>query len=268
MKNCIVLGFGRSGTSLMGGILYHSGYFMGDDLYPPRESNPKGFFENEVINVINEKILSEYDYIKIRKTTDPILYKSSPFNPVYGQRWLSYIEPGTDITCFDDSIGSEIQKALNVPGFAYKDPRFNYTLPIWNRFLAGDIVKICMFRHPSATVESVIKDCKTADYLADFYIDREIIYKLWYNSYQRVLTNLSGYTDEKIIFVNYGQLLSKEILPELSEKLEVDLESDFILPELNRSLSTSIAPHNITELYETLCRLSGLYKTKSHPTQL
>ena len=115
-----------------------------------------------------------------------------------------------------------------------------------------------MFRHPGATAESVIKDCKTANYLTDFHIDREILYKLWYNSYQRVLTNLSGNKDENMIFVHYEQLLSKEILPKLSEKLEVDIDSTFVSPELNRSPSTISVPQCTIELYETLCSLSQI----------
>ena len=57
MNNCLILGFGRSGTSLLGGLLHHSGYFSGNHLHPARESNPKGFYEDVVINRINEHIL-------------------------------------------------------------------------------------------------------------------------------------------------------------------------------------------------------------------
>ncbi|MCX6303965.1 MAG: hypothetical protein NT040_03265 [Bacteroidetes bacterium] len=257
MKNCIISGFGRSGTSLMGGILYHSGYFMGEDLYPSRESNPKGFFENDVINGINEKILSEYDYINVRKTTESIAYRSSPFNPMYGQRWLSYIESQTLIDSFDDSIGLGIQKALAVPVFAYKDPRFNFTLPIWNRYLAKDVVYICMFREPDKTVESVLKDCQTADYLDGFFIDRDIAFQLWYNSYQRLFQTIDQDVRNRMIFIHYEQLLSREILPELSGKLEVSLDAGFISPELNRSRSNGNTPEYVQDLYRTLCRLSG-----------
>jgi len=231
---------------------------MGDNLYPSRESNPKGFFENDVINGINERILSHYDYIKIQNTNNPPAYQSSPFNPLYGQRWLSYIEPETSITYIDDSIVTEIQKVLSVPVYAYKDPRFTFTLPIWNRFLPSEIVYICMFRQPDITVESVIKDCTSADYLKDFYIDCDIIFKLWYNSYQRVLKNLNEDTNLKMIFVNYEQLLSKDILPELSKKLDVDLDSLFISPDLNRSRSSNDSPQYALDLYKTLCGLSGL----------
>ncbi|MCX6267470.1 MAG: sulfotransferase [Bacteroidetes bacterium] len=260
MKNCFILGFGRSGTSMMGGILYHSGYFMGENLYPSRESNPKGFFENDFINGINERILANYDYISIRKDLDPINYKSSPYNPLYGQRWLSYIAPETLITQIDDSISSDIQKAVAVPVFAYKDPRFNYTLPLWQKHMPGDVVYICMFRSPDVTAESVLRDCKTADYLSGFHINREIIFDLWNNSYQRVLKNLNREPGQKMIFVHYDQLMSKEILPELSSKLETGLDSDFISPELNRSRSTTLAPKHTIELYEKLCKLSGFHQ--------
>jgi len=45
MKNIIILGSGRSGTSMVAGTLSNKNHFMGDDLLSPHEkSNPKGFF--------------------------------------------------------------------------------------------------------------------------------------------------------------------------------------------------------------------------------
>ena len=77
MRNIIILGSGRSGTSMLAGCLSTSGYFMGDNLYKKRESNPKGFFENKEINTINEDILS-----LVTKNRPPILgrffYKNIP----------------------------------------------------------------------------------------------------------------------------------------------------------------------------------------------
>jgi hypothetical protein len=54
MRDCIVLGSGRSGTSMVAGALAKAGYFMGDRLYPARDANPLGFFEAPEINSINE----------------------------------------------------------------------------------------------------------------------------------------------------------------------------------------------------------------------
>ena len=113
MKNCIILGSGRSGTSMLGGILHNAGYFMGDNLYPPSISNPKGFFENPRINRINELILSKYDinpysflkgllcatigrldYVKgLKKPLFKSITKRTIYYPGNLQRWLMSIPP-------------------------------------------------------------------------------------------------------------------------------------------------------------------------------
>jgi Uncharacterized protein conserved in bacteria len=58
MRNCLILGSGRSGTSMVAGTLASAGYFIGDNLYPRLASNPKGFFEDPEINAINEDLLA------------------------------------------------------------------------------------------------------------------------------------------------------------------------------------------------------------------
>jgi len=61
MNNCIILGSGRSGTSMIAGFLHKDGYFLGDRLYKSRDSSPKGFFERKETKSINEQILSRYN---------------------------------------------------------------------------------------------------------------------------------------------------------------------------------------------------------------
>jgi len=52
-KTVIVMGVGRSGTSLTAGVLYHLGVHMGTDLKNPQPANEKGFFENRVMDNFN-----------------------------------------------------------------------------------------------------------------------------------------------------------------------------------------------------------------------
>ena len=170
MRNCLIMGFGRSGTSLMAGILHHSGYFLGNDLYPTRESNPFGFFENAFINGINESILKEFDYRNIFNNAPAFSKSYSPYHPGEGQRWLSFIPEEIKINHCNEMIVDSIREALQPSGFAYKDPRFNYTLGIWNNQIKDDTLFICMFRQPDITVGSVLKECEYAPYLSDFYI--------------------------------------------------------------------------------------------------
>lgn len=57
MRNCIVVGCGRSGTSMVAGALAGAGYHMGSHLWPADAGNPKGYFESAVVNGINEQVL-------------------------------------------------------------------------------------------------------------------------------------------------------------------------------------------------------------------
>ena len=87
MKNVLILGSGRSGTSMVAGTLSKAGYFMGERLYKPRESNPKGFFEDPEINGINEALIA-----KVVPHRPPLIGKwLFHERPIEGQRWLAHV---------------------------------------------------------------------------------------------------------------------------------------------------------------------------------
>jgi len=90
MHNVIILGSGRSGTSMVAGTLAKAGYFMGDHLYPGRESNPKGFFEDPEINGINEALLAQI-VPKRPRLFGRWLFRS---RPLQWQRWLGRVPVG------------------------------------------------------------------------------------------------------------------------------------------------------------------------------
>ena len=93
----------------MGGILYEVGYYMGDNLYPARNSNPKGFFENGEINSINESILIENSQYKQLKNIQ-IDKKYNIYNPGPGQYWLGYQPTLKDIDCQLDWLDEYVQR--------------------------------------------------------------------------------------------------------------------------------------------------------------
>lgn len=250
------MGFGRSGTSLMAGILHYSGYFLGSDLYPTRESNPFGFFENAFINGINESILRDFDYCNFH--SEPVFSKPfSPYHPGEGHRWLSFIPGDISINISDDLIINNIREAIEVSGFAYKDPRFNYTLGIWNNLIKDDTVMICMFRQPEITIGSVLRECEFATYLSDFYIDVDMAYQLWLNSYMKLLQNLNSISNDRILFIHYEQLLNGEVLPDLEDRLGTRLDSTLINKSLNRSKPIGNVPADVLRVYREMCERSG-----------
>ncbi len=264
MRNCLIMGFGRSGTSLMGGILHEAGYYMGEELYPPRHSNPKGFFENAMINGINERILKRYDYSLQGYGIRDMGYgmpdpgkKWSPFIPGEGHRWLSYIPPDTNIKNDDPEILKDIREVLSPKGFAYKDPRFNYTLDIWEPLLDKGTLFLCIFREPGITIESVIKECETAEYLSEFSIDGELAETLWCNSYLHLLKKSEQMGPERFIFIHYEQLLSGDILQHISNRLKVTLKSDFVSNELSRVKTSRQVSGSTQQIYRKFCDLAG-----------
>jgi len=260
------MGFGRSGTSLMGGILHHAGYYMGDDLYPGRDSNPKGFFENAVINGINEKILENCDYALIHPDHPGSDKLCSPYHPGEGHRWLSFIPPEIEISAGTEDINNEILKAVSNNGFAYKDPRFNYTLNTWAPYLDKDIHLICMFRDPATTIQSILTECKQADYLTGFWITRDLAEELWVNSYTHLFQNLARLSPDQVSFVDYRQLLSGAALPALSKKLGISLSDEFTSTELNRTTTGASVGMKATAIYQKLRNLANIHLNSTNFT--
>jgi len=257
MKNCLILGTGRSGTSLMGGILHEAGYYMGDNLYPPRDSNPKGFFECDYINGINEEILKPYDFLKNSEYVLSKHKKYSPLNLAYGYRWLAYIHPTTNINMLNSEIKNKIINVLKKEPFAFKDPRFNFTISVWLRYAnKSKTVIICVFREPWNTIQSILKECTNADYLSSFYIDYFWAEKIWINNYKKILINKDNY-ETKIMFVHYKQLLSGIILPKISSFIEASLSNDFVSTELNRTKCDVKVSDEAFEIYCELCKLAN-----------
>ena len=123
MKNVVILGSGRSGTSLAAGLFANSGYFMGDNLYGARESNPKGFFEDPEINSINEEIIVS---IPSDSHFDDVLEQ--------GQGWLARIAPDASFTGTTEIL-QRIQALVKRQLFCFKDPRFSYAIPVWRPYL-------------------------------------------------------------------------------------------------------------------------------------
>jgi len=241
--NIIILGSGRSGTSMVAGSL--KDYFYGDKLIPPREANPKGFFESPVINLdINEGILN---------------LSTNDSKVLAGRWWLSVFPYTLPL------ISSLQQRRLirkytkNVP-YCFKDPRFCYTLPIWRPFLADNTRFICVFRHPYPTMISIRKECQTALYLKDFNPTGDYLYDLWYQMYYHILNR--HMKKGEWFFIHYDQMFFDKKLDELEEFIGTEIDRSFPERRLIRSYSLVDLPVEINHMYKTLCELSS-YETNT-----
>lgn len=254
MKNCLILGSGRSGTSMLGGILHQAGYFMGDKLYLPRESNPRGFFEWKEINGINEDILSFYGGGFTGAIKKKVFKKHTVKSPGKNQRWLLSLPPHIPVTYCDTALEERIKTVIQRGPFCYKDPRFSYTLPVWRRFLEPGTVFICVFRDPGVTVESILKECASREYLADLSMDGKSAYSVWRNVYSRILS-YGDSAHNGFFFVHYNQVYDGSALPALADLLGVKLNHDFVDKTLNRTVAhdSRPVPADVRKIYNRLC---------------
>ncbi len=252
--NCLIFGSGRSGTSMLGGILHQAGYYMGDKLHKPEPSNPKGFFEWMTINQINEKILDAYGRRNLTARFFEVFFKKSTvYNPVgRNQRWLISLPVSVDVTRPVPDVEPEIKDVTEREPYCYKDPRFSYTLPVWEKFLKPDTVLLCVFREPDITVNSILKECRSRDYLKSLYINRSMAYGVWFNMYSHILLKHAPMF-KNLVFVHYNQIYSGTAVPMLSEMLNVSLQKDFVEEDLKRTAPSGWIPPKVKSLYRRLC---------------
>ena len=236
MHNVIILGSGRSGTSMTAGLLAQAGYFMGVSPNPTRLSNPKGQFEDRDINLLNEDILA------------PI---TESFGQ--GQRWLARIPIDTAIPTSPD-LETRIQELTRQSPFCFKDPRFSYTLPIWKPFLTNTVF-VCVFRDPASTALSMLKHAARAEHLQGFSLSFADALEVWILMYRHILEKHRHQGDW--LFLHFDQVLEQAGQKRLAAFTQAVVDETFPEPDLRRSYSDHPVPPDTQKVYEQLCELAS-----------
>ena len=242
MRNLLVLGSGRSGTSMVAGTLSASGWWVGDEPYAGRAANPKGFFETAEINGVNEELLAR------------VLPADARFE--HGQRWLCTLAPDSRPE-LDANARARIERLVAHTPFAFKDPRLCYTLPAWEPLLPQGTGRVCVFRDPAATLASIVKECREAAYLASLALDEERALAVWTCMYERVLAQ-AGRGDW--LFVHYDQMLTQDGLARLENFAGAPLDRRFPEASLRRTREHAPLGGRAAELYRELCARAGVHE--------
>ena len=260
MRNCLILGSGRSGTSMIAGSLARAGYYMGDNLHPANPGNPKGFFEDEEINGINEALLAQV--LRARpKLLGDWFFRS---RPVQGQRWLSRLPLGTNIPCPHD-IAERIQRVTRRQPYCFKDPRFSYTLPAWRPWL-GNTVFVCVFRDPESTAQSILKECNDAHYVDSLSINFNQALQVWSLMYRHIL-DIHRH-EGAWLFLHYDQVLGGDGLSRLETFVDAPVDRSFPEVSLRRSFFRHPVPGKTLPVYQQLCQLAGWEDRTIEPKSL
>jgi hypothetical protein len=211
---------------MLAGLFSKSGYHMGENLYPGRDTNPKGFFESGEINGLNEDIIKFNSKHSLKSY---ILGKDYNQKLNKNQGWLASFERNKKFFTNRNIIERIKMETSKVP-FCFKDPRFSYTYPLWKPF-ADNHVCLIIFRHPAKTIESMIKEIKSQKYLTSYNIDIDELNRMWINQYESCLRM----ADDQFMFLHYDQVFKQKKLDEIKEKTNCHSLENFQDLNLNRS---------------------------------
>jgi len=227
----VVLGMHRSGTSVLTRGLKTLSFVLGDDLMPPTDDNPTGFFEDLRFYRLNKAILKRINLQWDSLTRpDPTVLTSRPF-----------------LKARKNAIALLNNQLELTPNFALKDPRFCQLLSFWKPvfYEAGvDPCYVISVRHPYEVAQSLLRrnDIPTADGIF-----------LWFN---HMLAAVVDTQESKRVFVSYDRLLGapQAELIRLAEACEMPRpKTDAVTSFCERFLDPRLRHHeaNETSQFET-----------------
>jgi hypothetical protein len=250
LRSCLILGSGRSGTSMVAGSLHAAGYHMGDRLLPASPANPRGYFEDRAVNDLNEDLLLQAAPLRPSGWRRRIHPRRLP----YGYRWLAVVDLNARLAASAASRLAMTELVRRRP-FCFKDPRFCYTLDLWRAAL-DDAVFVCVFGEPARTATSMLAARRQERrYLADVHISRRRSLRIWTSMYEHVLRKHRHHGQWQ--FVHYDQFLDGSAIPRLEALLETRIDAGFADVTLRRSSAQTRVPRRTATVYQQLCVLAG-----------
>lgn len=247
MRSCLILGCGRSGTSMLAGMLSGAGYYMGGWLYKPNIANPKGFFESYAINAINERLLSRVAPPSRSDSMIKRVWRAS----FPSERWLIRLPVNTPIAP-SPRLARRMHTQVSRAPFAFKDPRFCYTLDAWRDQLPSETVFLCIFREPGRTVHSMLKE-RSRRY-SDVPLTSDDAFGIWHDMYRHVLDQHRHHGHW--LFVHFDQVLDGSRVLDIESLLGTRIDRQFPDSRLRRSEPIG-TPAYAMDTYQDLCRLAG-----------
>ncbi len=252
MRSCVILGSGRSGTSMLAGTLSAAGYYMGGTMLNPTPSNPKGYFECAEINDLNNELIAPLTAVR----PSGLLGYLFPWRLSTNLLWLADIDLEARARPTTQQL-DRIREFSSREPFCFKDPRFCYTLDAWRPAL-NDAAFLCVFREPGRTVSSIRRDVREQypyERYKGFHLTNQRALEAWTSMYQHVLEKHSK--EGQWIFLHYDQILDGSAIPQIEAPLNVKVDTSFVDPNLKRSPDSGDLPPLALQTYQRLCVNAG-----------
>lgn len=215
----VVMGMGRSGTSVLMQVLEAAGFDCGADWIETNENNPRGYYERLPVMQFNRDILRE----------------ACPEG--------DFIFPIPTREAIASLVGTYVPVQFPTHDYAVKDPRFSLTFPVWYPTITNHDTRIIIAkRSPNAIAESVLRaygqspektlpiideyNQRSQEYATEFGLPYvEIVYEDWFEHPAKNIERLETLTGRSIR-INLDEVLDpklrrchgKSSLDELNEK--------------------------------------------------
>lgn len=206
----IIVGFHRSGTSLLTQLLHSAGLFVGEELLGAMPSNPYGHFEDREVLEIHRQILDD-NGVGWQVDAPPALYVS----PDAWQRMQDLIA----------------RRHASHPLWGFKEPRVCFFLGVW-KYLLPDAKFVVVYRDPSETTRS-LHARHAGDYLRGngpaeshlrFFREPDHALRLW-DTYNRAIINFARvHLDDCLVVAHSGLAAGYPVVERVKARFGVSLK--------------------------------------------
>lgn len=211
-----ITGMHRSGTSLTTSWFARCGLYVGEDLGPANQSNPKGHFEDQEFvlfqaNAVGRVYPSSFGW----KVTEP---KFLRFNEIEEQQAREFLD----------------KKSAEHQYWGWKDPRSVLFLEHW-REISPETKFFLVWRSYVDVVESLLKRAKVQNIdLTKVSLSQSI--RIW-AAYNRLVVEFKKqYPEAVLVSAQTIQTRSDDVFKLLSEKLNVNLKYEPFASVLDKQI--------------------------------
>jgi hypothetical protein len=229
VRDLLILGTGRSGTSMVAALFRRSGAYLGDNLLPARIGNPFGYYEDPEINRLNACVIGQI--IDRLWTTRLLPWAVHPIHRRPAAFWLAapwYLPRITP----DAQVREAMRARFAHRPLCLKDPRFCVTLPTWRPLLPPDTRFLAVFRDPQRTVDSLLRDAAERED-EPLPIDAAWATVYWWRTYRRLLHEFSHAGEW--LFVHYDDVVNGTALPAIAAFAETEADGSQLDPSVSRA---------------------------------